>query len=203
MRYYILSTVLVICIALPLGAAPNAKSSTANKADAQDLRFGALFSSNGFPFDVEEFNGGVGAQAVKGLWFGRSGLFIRYEKAETEDFSTGIRLFGARYLGGTKAKLYLGLFAGYSHSSEKTSVDENNWTKLVLDEIGVGPVLGVELSLLDNLAIFLDYELAFQATFPSHVVSAGGTVSTTKEDAEYFFGTRQGNAACIGICIYF
>ncbi len=198
MRYRIVIAVFAaLAAAVPLAAVP------AKGAGGQPLRLGALFCSSGFPFEAEPFNGGIGAQAVKGPWLARAGLFFQYEKALTESFDWGARLFGGRYLVGSKARLYAGLFAGYSRSSEKTSVDEDTWTKRILDELGAGPAIGAELFLFESLSVFLDYELAFQATFPSEQVSAGGTLTRTKEDPEYFFGTRQGNSACIGICIYF
>jgi hypothetical protein len=194
-----------VILAAVLASAPVAAAPKGAGPEDSTFRMGLVFCATAFPIEASAYEGGFGAQATYGKLLGRAGArFLLDDRgADPAKLGWGLDLLGGWRLTGGAAKLYAGAFADYSYSEGKTTVDADNWTKTAVSELGFGPVVGVELAILENLSIFLDYELAFGFAFPSETVSAGGTVTKNAEDAERLIETRLGNSALIGVCVYF
>jgi hypothetical protein len=194
-----------VILAAVLASAPAAAAPKGAGPEDSALRIGLVFCSSAFPLVASAYEGGFGAQLTYGKLLGRAGArFLLDDRGvDPAKLGWGLGLLGGYRITGGAAKLYAGAFADYSYSEEKTTVDADDWTKTAVSEIGFGPVVGVELEILENLSIFLDYELAFGFAFPSETVSAGGTVTKNAEDTERLIETRLGNSALIGVCIYF
>jgi opacity protein-like surface antigen len=186
-------------LALLLAAAP------LSAAPLEGTRIGLVFCASAFPVAAMAYEGGFGAQIETSKLLGRAGARFAFDDRgpDPSELGWGLSLAGGYRLAGGPASLYAGAFAEFSHSESKTTVDADDWTTSVASELGFGPLVGVELALLPNLSVFLDYELAFDFSFPSEIVSAGGTVTRNDEEVERLFATRLGNSALIGICVYF
>jgi len=188
-----------------LAAASVSAAPKESGADDPGLRIGLVFCASAIPISAEAYEGGIGAQVSYGKLLGRAGAHFLFDDrgADPQEFGWGLSLMGGYRLTGGIARLHVGAFAEYSRLEEKTVVDDDDWTKTIESTLGFGPLVGVEFRILDNLSLFLDYELAFDFVFPSEVVSAAGTVTKNDEDVERLFETRLGNSGLVGICIYF
>ncbi|WP_028974593.1 outer membrane beta-barrel protein [Spirochaeta cellobiosiphila] len=176
--------------------------------DTSKIETGFLFSTSDISLDLEGYEGGLG---IKWLY---ENMALRTSAHLLLDYSTdndpGISEQGWG-LGTTfewhfkegRVSPYTGFGLCYDHSSEKIQTDSTNWTEDIMDKVTFGPILGGELTVLDNVSLFAEYQLAMIFEWPTKKTTTDNNTKTTKEDEGWLLDLGLGNQGMLGIVIYF
>ena len=97
---------------------------------------------------------------------------------------------------------YIGGLLNIGILSYKNEIDSDNWTKVVSIPLSIGPILGLEISVLKFLSLFAEYGLTVNFTSTSTKQSTAGVV-TKDSDTDLGIEAGIGNDSKIGIILYF
>ncbi len=209
MRRSIAAAVVLICLLIALPTLAYAEENDPGAADAADNtdpedhqdpdderesrmrlpdRLGLIFNTSSILLELDEYqNAGIGLKvrweriALRGL------LGFGYESGnETFDLSFGTAL-EYHLAPGAQVSPYVGGRLALEYERDY-NVDVTEF------KFGLGPLFGVEVSPLDSLSVFAEYQLQYSATY----------VSTADDSTwNYKFATGLGNRAALGIIVYF
>jgi hypothetical protein len=161
---------------------------------------GVILSTPSLFFDIESYQGGIGAKISVGQFVvrGMADLLI----------NTGFNPFSIT-LGATLEKHFLpgpispywGVYATVGYTRLKKEIDADNWTLQTAFPFTVGGLLGIEIFIFDFLSIFIEYGLPLELGINTTQTSVAGSVSSSSEFT-YKVDLGLSNQSMIGIVIY-
>ena len=163
---------------------------------------GLIFNFDLDNFDFESYQGGVGAKYYIGQKLAYRGLFS-YQYINNSH-STKLTLGNSleyHFLDG-RLSPYAGGALDLGYGKVKGEIDADNWTEVAIRSMRVGPIIGVEMVVLDWLSLFVEYTVALEFSRTTTRTSIGGTVTETSGD-DFIVNTGLGNDAMIGVVLYF
>ena len=151
-------------------------------------RIGVVFNAPSILLEIDRYQkAGVGLKSVWGQRALRSVVGI--EATGSDSFRGTLGTTFEYHPVAGRASPYLG--GSLVLSYEKEDVGDTEWTEF---GVSIGPVLGVEFTLVEGAAVFAEYTLSFDGV---------RTGSGDDQTWNYLFGTRLGNQGSIGIVVYF
>lgn len=128
------------------------------------------------------------------------GDFIDYNEYDDFDFRIG---FSAAYrFGEERVSPYLGLGTYFSRNSNKGVTDKDNWVETYGSYFSLGPLVGVEIMIMENFGIFAEYQLSANFSKKGVTTSSGGDTTTEEGDLEWSIGLDIANESSLGLVIY-
>ncbi|TVR63897.1 MAG: hypothetical protein EA426_00705 [Spirochaetaceae bacterium] len=151
-------------------------------------RIGVVFNAPSILFEIDRYQkAGVGLKTVWGQRALRSVFGLEATGSDSLRGTLGTT-FEYHPVAG-RVSPYLG--GSIVLSYEKEDVGDTEWTEF---GFSIGPVLGVEFTLVEGAAVFAEYTLSFDGV---------RTSSDDEQTWNYLFGTRLGNQGSLGIVVYF
>jgi hypothetical protein len=163
-------------------------------------RLGLIFNASNILMDIESYQAGIGVKLRSGnsaFRFLADGFFTNSSMTMSVDFGVAYEY----HLASARVSPYVGGFAAVGYTSQKTTVDADNWTQNTSTPISAGVLLGAEVFVTDFLSLFAEYQVAADITQTNVKISTDGTVADDPQNS-FVFDTGIGNGSKIGIVIY-
>ena len=163
-------------------------------------RLGLIFNASNILMDIESYQAGIGVKLRTGnsaFRFLADGFFTNSSMTMSVDFGVAYEY----HLTAARVSPYVGGFASVGYTSQKTTVDADNWTQNTSTPISAGGLFGAEVFVTDFLSLFAEYQVAIDITQTNTKTSDAGTVTDDPQNS-LIFDTGIGNGSKIGIVIY-
>lgn len=195
----IMITVCFLLFIAGFAAAEEVENTKEEKSNFLE-RTGIIFNTDNILFDLEAYQGGVGFKYRGDSLFWRTMLDISFSSS-TNKFIVGTGFTLEKHLRIGKISPYWGFFIHAAYESEKFETDSDNWSELIEYPISTGPLLGVEVFLMDYLSFFVEYNLSLLIVGVTKKESTLGVV-TENTNWNYNISVGIGNSSKLGIVIY-
>jgi hypothetical protein len=195
--------VLVLFVLGCVAAFPAGKTSlfTIGKPAVGERDLGVIFNTGDILFDLESYQGGVGAKIGLGPYVLRPMADILLNTG-VNPFSLTLGAVLEKHILPGPVSLYWGPSAELGFTILTTKIDADNWTQTIAWELlSAGCVAGIELFILESLSLFVEYSLALTLGLNTTRTSVAGTVDSTNEFT-YKLDLGMGNSAMFGIVFY-
>jgi hypothetical protein len=166
-----------------------------------DNRWGVVFNTDDITLDLESYQGGVGIKWLRRTWGIRSVMDLFYS-SESKTFSSILGGTLEYHLATGLVSPYLGAYLSSGVTTQRTEIDDENWTEFLTIPTSAGALFGAEVWVFDFLSAFVEYSLGLELVFDKTTESVGGDRSSESE-WDYLIGTGLGNEGRIGLVVYF
>jgi len=164
---------------------------------------GIIFNVDDILLDIESYQGGIGVKHYFNEKFAYRGSidfsYIDSSSSLTLNLGNSIE----KHLLTGRVSPYIGAFLdiGYIHfkSTDEASGVETEVTSIPLS---IGPLIGVEVFVLDFVSLFAEYSLSASYSKTKTEQTAAG-VTTSDKDSDFSIEAGIGNESKIGIVVYF
>jgi len=196
----ILIILLILITIIPIYAGENQ-----DKQDQDnEAVFGFIFSTQNLLFDIGSYQGGIGLKLknfdLEAFMFDFRGLIgFLMVNLDYLELSLGIAL--EFHFIQDRISPYWGIFLNCGLSRFRNEVDSDNWNEEIIMSISTGPILGVEVFILENLSVFAEYNISCEFFNEFETVSTAGN-ETKNERFDLYIDTLLGNSSKLGIVIY-
>lgn len=176
--------------------------------DVKTVPKAVLFNVPNLLMGVEEYQGGIGVKITKEKWHLRLMLDLLLDidgenpGTDVDDFDYGLGAAAEYHLSDGKISPYLGLGLSFLHDSDKSVTDSDNWSKDYWNTLSLGPILGTEVKIMENVSLFAEYQLSLDFVGSGNTTNTAGTKTKTANDLQWQLGLDLGNQALIGVAVY-
>ena len=194
-RFISLSIILIL-----LGAAPGLALEDDARDSEPQRRFGLVVGVPQLRVAEGTYQTGLGA-VVRYPGFAVRGLASFGYQTAGRGTQTGLQLGYQGFLADGPVVPYWAAIAGAGFERERIGVDADNHAVFAVLNADAGGAFGVEVSVLDYLSFFAEYQLAVGFRRRWVVRKVEGSV-TEVSDSDFIIEARPGNTGAIGVVFY-
>jgi hypothetical protein len=176
-----------------------------NSLDFGPVKKAFLFNIPSILLEVKEYQGGCGFKAGPGNWFvrGMVDIMIEDDGEPPSVFLFGLGIAYEMHFSPQKFSPYCGGAAGITYTTSRTDIAGGDWSREEVLIFEFGPLLGIEVQLIDNISLFAEYQCLVRLGWPSVTTFTGDEKERISGEMQWLVDMTLGNAGMVGLCIYF
>ena len=170
-------------------------------ADREPPVLGFMFNAPNLLFDIDSYQGGVGAR-LRYPDFGIRALLSMAYGSTNSAIKARAGIVYTRSFHPGRVEPYWGVGVSGGFDRERLGTDPDNYTEVDVLSGSAVAVLGAEVFVLDFVSVFAEYEVYADLNRTTIRQAVGGVVTDGDPTTTFGFGLDIGNEAAIGITIY-